>query len=361
MKSTRTACKPHTYHGFLLPFSREDYHVYGYEYDTGHIDELVSEWGADKNMVVEKHIKFRRLIPIIWKQILLMAMVSAAIVVPIEYFNLKEFTIGITTPLILGTAIAIFLGFRTNSAYERWIHGSDLYDDLLWNVRSFGLMIYGIRSRQSNKTRKIKSDIIKCQNRLVLRAVAFVWFLGDQLKDIDPFSNEISVKLMNAADLKKLRSSHNPTLKLLFLQEADAATLIDAEVFSDTEIDHFRDLQKDMARIQSEADSLKLIPFPTHYSFFTTVFIWLLVILLSLSLPANENSGYYAIPLVVLVGWIFTMIEGIGKYMDNPWSNNRNVVPTHYFSQVLDTDIRAMVLGETDLPKPPAAVDGALY
>jgi putative membrane protein len=231
----------------------------------------------------------------------------------------------------------------------------------MWNVRAFGLMIYGISSRQPRKPSKINANIKKCQDRLIRRAVAFVWFLGDQLKDIDPFSNEISITLMNAAELKTLKNSHNPTLKLLFLQETDAATLIEAQVFSDTEIDHFRNLQKDMARIQSEAESLKLIPFPTHYSFFTTVFIWLLVILLSLSLPANENSGYYAIPLVVLVGWIFTMIEGIGKYMDNPWSNNRNVVPTHYFSQVLDSDMRAMVFGETDFPKPPAAVDGALY
>ena len=55
------------------------------------------------------------------------------------------------------------------------------------------------------------------------------------------------------------------------------------------------------------------------------------------------------------------MIEGIGDYMDHPWSNNRNVVPTDFLSRNLEIDLRRFALSETDLPLPLGPVDGAVY
>jgi len=313
-------------------------------------------------MIIEKHIKFRRLIPIIWKRVLLMGLLSSAIVIPLVYFNLHQFTIGMTTPLILGTAISIFLGFRTNSAYERWFKGRDLYGDLISNVRMIGLLVHRIKQRHRiDDDTSTPGSLEVYLDRLVKRALAYCWIFGDQLKGHDPFKNDSLPHLLSESDIKLIKSAHNPALKTLFLQAELLAVLENEKAISGAELEEFTEVQREIVRIQTFAEDLKSTPFPTHYSYFTNLFVWLLIVLLSLSLPANENSGYYAIPLVVLIGWIFSMIEGIGQYMDMPWSDNRNVVPTDYLNRGVEIDLRAFVLGETDLPSQLQPVEGALH
>ena len=55
------------------------------------------------------------------------------------------------------------------------------------------------------------------------------------------------------------------------------------------------------------------------------------------------------------------MIEGIGDYMDYPWINNRNVIPTNYLNRSHEIDILALGLAETVLPQMVVEKDGALY
>jgi len=313
-------------------------------------------------MIVERHIKFSRVILIIWKRILKMTALSSAIVIPILFFDLKQLTIGMTTPLVLGTAIAIFLGFRTNSAYDRWFSGRVLFGDLIANGRNFGLILARVRERYQNRDTGAESSIAQeIMPRMIRRTIAYTWMLGYQLKDLDPLTIESIDSLLTPQDIEDLKTAHNPALRLLFKQEKDFRRAASEGQFLDGEHFEVVAIMREFTRIQTACEGLKNTPFPTHYTYFTDVFVWLLIILLSLSLPADESSGYYAIPLVVLIGWIFSMIEGIGDYMDYPWANNRNVVPTNFLSRNLEIDLRSYALQESDLPLPLTPDDGALY
>lgn len=313
-------------------------------------------------MIVEKHIKFRRLIPIIWKRIALMTLLSGLIVVPIVFFDLRQFTITMQAPLILGTAISIFLGFRTNSAYDRWFQGRGLWGDVGANVRNMALLFARVDQRYKNRnTGKDSKAAAEIMPRMIRRGLAFMWILNYQLKDLPPLSHPSLKEFLPPEELKELEDNHNPSLKLLFTQSKDFRLAADEGQFLDGEHFEYVGIQRELARLLTNCFALKNTGFPTHYTYFTDLFVWLLVILLSLSLPANENSGYYAIPIAVLIGWIFSMIEGIGDYMDYPWSNNRNIVPMDYLTRGHERDIRAFALGETDLPPEIQPDQGALY
>ena len=54
------------------------------------------------------------------------------------------------------------------------------------------------------------------------------------------------------------------------------------------------------------------------------------------------------------------MVEGIGSYMQDPFKNNRNVIPMDALSRVIEIDLRSAI-GETDVPEPVKPVDGALH
>ena len=313
-------------------------------------------------MIVESHISPIRVVKIIWRRILTMTILTSAIIVPIQYFNLKQFSIGITTPLVLGTAISIFLGFRTNSAYDRWFKGRNQFGTLIANGRNFGLILARVHERYENLQTGADSQTASLiMPRMIRRTIAYTWMLGYQLKDLDPFDIENIEELLEPDEITQLRNVHNPALKLLYNQEKDFRRAAAENQFLDGEHFEVVAIMRTYTNAQTECEALKNTPFPTHYTYFTDVFVWLLVVLLSLSLPADENSGYYAIPLVVLIGWIFSMIEGIGDYMDHPWSNNRIVVPTDFLSRNLEIDLRRFALSETDLPLPLGPVDGAVY
>ena len=313
-------------------------------------------------MIVEKNIKFRRLFPIIWKRLAVMFLLSSVIVFPLVYFELKQLMIGMTTPLILGTAISIFLGFRTNSAYDRWLSGRALFGQLCANTRNLALILSRVHERYINiETHEESSKAAEIMPRMIKRSIAFVWMAGEQLKDGDPLGFENIDTLLSEAEIESLKNIHNPALSLLFQQEADFRAAMKERQFYDGEHFEFVAVQRQLVETLTNCEGLKSTPFPTHYTYFTDLFVWLLVILLSLSLPANENSGYYAVPLVVLIGWIFSMIEGIGDYMDYPWRYNRNVVPMEFLSRNLEIDLKAIALGEHDLPIPFGPKDGAIY
>ena len=314
-------------------------------------------------MIVDKHISIRRLIPIIWKRLALMALISAAIVVPMELLDAKRYGISMTTPLILGTALSIFLGFRTNSAYERWMSGRRLFGEICQNARNLALICARIDERYANRLTGMDSaDAPAVMQRLIRRGAALVHIIGRELKgEAEPAAFDTAPQLLDAPTLNELKASPHPALRLLFLMSRDFRQAADEGQFLDGEHFEYVAIQRNFAHLMSQCQLLNNTPFPTHYTFFTDVFVWLLVVLLSLSLPANEVLGYYAIPIVVLIGWTFSMIEGIGDYMDYPWMPNRNAVPVEFLAREHEREVRRIALGEDHQLSRVQPIEGALY
>lgn len=313
-------------------------------------------------MIIEKRIKLRRLFPIIWKRLVGMTILSSAIVTIILWQDWRNFAPDITTPLILGTALAIFLGFRTDSANARWFSARSQFDALAAQARALGLVVSHAFSRHDRTdTPTLSKSDRQAMEEIVRLSVAHVWALGQQLKGNLPLEKGQVTSLLGPEILKTLSSVHNPALSIVFHQTQSLGRLSDSGAISESEAEEIADILRQTARLQTEAEGLKETPFPVHYSYFTHVFIWLLVVLLSLSLPAKEQFAFYAVPMAVLIGWVFFMIEGIGRYMEEPWENNRNVVPTDAIATDLERDIRSLVLKESSIPERARGEDGALY
>lgn len=314
-------------------------------------------------MIVEKTISIRRLIPIIWKRIALMTLISASIVIPMEVLDLKNYSISMTTPLILGTAISIFLGFRTNSAYDRWMSGRRAFGALCEQSRNLALLLARIDEPYLNRTTgKVSRKAKPIMERMIRRSVAFLYIYGRELQgNPDPVDFDTAADLLSAEDMAALRHHPHPSVYLQFLQSRDFRAAANEGQFLDGEHFEFVAIQRETAGLMNQCGMLNNTPFPTHYTFFTDVFVWLLVILLSLSLPAEEIGSIYVIPSVVLIGWIFSMIEGIGDYMDYPWRPNRNAVPVVFLAREQEREIRRIALGEDHGLTRAEAVEGALY
>ena len=65
--------------------------------------------------------------------------------------------------------------------------------------------------------------------------------------------------------------------------------------------------------------------------------------------PVHADVGYFAVPAVFVIGWIFFLIEGIGDYMQDPFEDNRNSTPMFTLARMLEIDLKE-ILGEAELP-----------
>ena len=93
-------------------------------------------------MIVEKRISFVRLVRLTWPELLCILVVSTLPVGSLIYFDLGQYAINASIPLVIGTAIAIVLGFRTNSAYERWWEARKLWGSIVNQSRNLAIATY---------------------------------------------------------------------------------------------------------------------------------------------------------------------------------------------------------------------------
>ncbi len=305
-------------------------------------------------MIVETRISFLRLFRIIWKELLGILLVSTCTVTSLIYFHLDEYAINATIPVVIGTAIAILLGFRTNSAYERWWEARKLWGAVVSDSRNLVRLCVDWFGAIEPADRDQRDDLVR---EICYRQIAWAQLLNKQLKEL-PMS-DLS-PLLSEEDLKNVDLAQDPVLKLLAAQgqsirKALQLGLIDVRqsVLCEETLSRLCDHYGGCQRIKSTV-------FPVHYSYFTRVFIWIFLVLLGLSLPFHENANYSLIPAIFLIGWVFLMVEGIGSYMQNPFTNNRNVIPMDALARMIEINLRELI-GETELPDPVAPTDGALY
>ena len=310
-------------------------------------------------MIIENRISLLRLLKVIWKRLIMIAIIAFISVATLIYFELTRYAIDRSIPLIIGTAIAIFLGFRTNSAYERWWEARVIWGRVINDSLNIGRSLRDFVD-QSNP------DSEALIRRFCLRQAAWAYSLDRQLKG-QGISPEVET-LLSQDEFESLKTSPDPALTLLLKQGSAVRT-----AFDDGHIDTYQNialqgLLSDLTTHMGGCNRIKGTQFPTHYSYFTEVFIWIFLLLLGLSLPSNggsdalqaSTSGYFAIPAIILIGWVFFMVEGIARYMQTPFENNRNVIPMHTLSRKIEIGLR-MTMGETEgLPKQLEPADGAL-
>ena len=123
-------------------------------------------------MYTKYTFSFRRTLKGIW-WLLIFALVYATII----YMLTAHFTLEIppAIPAVLGTAVSLLLGFRTNAAYERWWEARKIWGAIINDSRTFARQIKTF----------IPGDLVaynEVVNRLVHLQIAFVYALRNSLR-----------------------------------------------------------------------------------------------------------------------------------------------------------------------------------
>ncbi|MET0268905.1 MAG: bestrophin family ion channel [Sphingomonas sp.] len=243
-------------------------------------------------------------------------------------------------PLTLfGSAVALFLGFRVNSVYQRWWEGR-----VLW-----GAMINASRSLARAAIAFIDPDAansVDLKRTIVLRQIAYVHALRCQLRRQDP-APEVH-RFLSAEEGDEGLSRANPANGLLDgtgrrVAEAQRAGSIDSIQQSRIE-----SVLIDIANAQGGMERLKNTPLPFQYRFFPALFARLFCVLLPIGLV--ETLGW-ATPIgSTVAGLMFLAILQIGDDLVDPFAGEVHDVPLTAMCRTIEIDL-LQAIGDPAPPK----------
>jgi putative membrane protein len=292
-------------------------------------------------MIVGRSPRIRQSFQSAWKA--LIALFFWDLAVTIFYF-ISPFKAPALPLTIFGTALALILGVRVNSAYQRWWEGRILWGAMVNVSRSFARAVLAF----------FPPDAKDGATELLIRHTAYVHALRCQLRRQD--MRATMRRLLGEGEIAEF-DRRNVANGLL-----DGSGQRIAEALRKGWIDTIQQVQLerllvDMSNAQGGMERLKNTPLPAQYRSFPKYFTRLFCILLPVGLV--ETLGVATPFGSAVAGFMFLAVLQIGDDLVDPFANNIHDLPLDSVTTIIEGDL-AQAIGR----EPPALVtpvDGVLW
>lgn len=322
------------------------------------------------------HYKILHFIPWTRKHIFTMLLLS---IIPTTLFYFLGWTwlaIPWVPVALIGTATAFISGFKNTQTYNRTWEARQIWGAIINSSRTFGIMTKDF-VRADDKTQETE-----LHKEIIYRHFAWLTALRFQLRETKSWEN-IKTKSYNREYLKyykvpewessldeELKSFLSETERQYILSTKNRATQIIAKqseqlrelnkqgIITDYNYVALENQLKDLYDQQGKCERIKNFPYPRQFKsinlYFTNVLCFLIPFgfIGELSKHTEKFGDWFiwlAVPLSILVGWIFLVLEQIGESTENPFEGNANDIPITQISRNIEIDLREM-LGEKELP-----------
>ncbi|MFA1802992.1 bestrophin family ion channel [Xanthomonas campestris pv. campestris] len=247
---------------------------------------------------------------------------------------------------IFGSALALFLGFRANSTYQRWWEGRVLWGQMINASRNLVRLCVSVLSAP---------DAAAVGRSIALRQVAYVHALRCQLRRL-PVGVELEPRL-DADEVAAVVTRANVANGLLDItgravEQARRDGWIDSIQQASVER-----ILVDIANAQGGMERLKNTPLPYQYRFYPNLFTRVFCILLPIGLVETLQ---YATPVgSTVAGLMFLAVLKIGDELVDPFANTIHDLPLDSMCRTVEIDA-LQAIGER-APEPLQPVDGVLW
>ena len=294
-------------------------------------------------MIVDPVPSFRRIASEVWKPLTVLFIWDCAVTVTYYLLPFKAPELPLT---IFGSALALFLGFRSNSAYQRW-----------WEARTlWGAMINASRNiARATRNFMPDPDAAELKREIVKRQIAYVNALRCQLRR-QPIGDDVT-KFLTEEDKGKALARTNPANGLL----DSTGRRIDIGRRNGW-LDTIQQMQMeavlvDIANAQGGMERIKNTPLPVQYRYLPTIFTHIFCIALPIGLV--ETLGF-ATPLgSTVAGLMFLAVLRIGDDLTDPFADTVHDVPMTAMCRTIEIDL-LQAIGDP-APEPHKPVKGVLW
>lgn len=276
-----------------------------------------------------------------------------------RFSGLESLQINFTPVGVLGSALAIFIAFRNNSAYSRWWEARQIWTGIVNSSRVLARLIITFTDSHAHQ-----------ENYLVERSEAFK---KEMVYKCIAWAHTVRLSLRRENSWEELQSFFREDEFDSFLSAQNKASflhlLMGKEIYkamANGTLGGFDSFQMEgqllaLANYQGAAEKIKETPLPRQYDFFTRVFVTLFVLLLPFGLLSLLPAPSWLIILFsILISGVFIIMERTGAANEDPFENLITDVPMTTLCNTIERDLREM-LGETSLPPAIVPKDGYLF
>ncbi|MFM9945361.1 MAG: bestrophin family protein, partial [Bacteroidia bacterium] len=295
------------------------------------------------------------------KKNLIRTVISSTIVTSMYFFLDWTFLAVPFLPIgTIGTAVAFYVGFKNNQAYER-----------LWEARK---LWGGITNNSRILTATVRSVITDkdTQKDILYRHIAYINLLRLQLRKTIPWATskenihqnsvleaeelleykQAIIKLyekMGRMDIYEMvKDRVNIATNALQQQYQEVGKLKRAKIIDDFEHSDLLKIFNEFYNLQGSCERIKTTPLFRQFSIFSRIFVVLFIFLLPFGLLTSMNDlehighmgVWLTIPFASLISWVFFTMEQIGEFSENPFDNGINDIPIATICRNIDIDMR---------------------
>jgi putative membrane protein len=270
----------------------------------------------------------------VW-EILSFAAWAAAVYAGYHYLGWTGVAVTPAAITLLGAALAILLGFRNNSAYDRWWEARKIWGGMVHVSRSFAALFIAV-------TEELDADV---RRRVIYRHLAYINAVRIQLRERDEWDQVEA--FLSADELTALADQRNKATQIAAAQASELQRLKREGVLDGFEHKKLIELIQIMYDLQGQAERIKKTVFPAFYSYFTRLFLLLFVVVLPAGLV--KDMEWHAIPLCVAISFVFMILEKTGRITEAPLEARSSGTPMNAICHTIEIDLRQM-LGESEIP-----------
>lgn len=343
-------------------------------------------------MLINKGISFSNLIKwtahhIAWLLLLMAAIAS------LYHFNWIEIRLPWLPVSVIGTAVAFYVGFKNNQAYDRMWEARKIWGGIINDSRAWGMMVDSFVSNLFADKKSSTVEIQQIKKRLIYRHIGWLYAHRSQLLVSTPwehinqggltarsarmYQEKYGVGLVieegERTDLRnylaenehdRLVANVNTATQIINEQSRDLALLREQGLIDDFRHMEMENVLRTFYTLQGKNERIKKFPLPRMQANMSRYFVAIFIMFLPFSMiPELMDIAalgiWLSIPITALIGWIYVMMEVVGDYSENPFQGMANDIPMMSLCRVIEIDLKEM-LGETDLPPAVKAVDGVL-
>ena len=344
-------------------------------------------------MIVRKSFNVFGIFKMTRHHILWLTVWVSAVAFLIEYTHWTWLSIPWLPLSVIATAVAFYVGFKNNQAYERLWEARKIWGSIVNNSRSWGSATNSFITNHFRKNDLPESELKALKKDLIYRHIAWLYTLRQMLLiptawehvsqsrfiarhaersmelygigtvDNDEISKNVK-NLLSSSEIREVESKSNPATHLLDNQYKEL-TKLHAEGL----IDDFRHLRmekilSDFYTYQGQCERIKKFPLPRQYGSMSFVFVAIFIFLLPFGMVSEFSKLgdwglWLSIPSSILVGWVYLVMELVGDYSENPFEGLPNDIPMLSICRTIEIDLRQM-LDEKDIPSPIEVKNGIL-
>ena len=269
----------------------------------------------------------------IFSRLLLNFLFSIAVLIILPWYTHLGIKFTLAPFSIIGVAIAIFLGFRNNAGYARYVEARQLWGQLMIASRSL--------------LREVKTtlpDTVSVREFTRLQ-IAFAHCLRMTLRK-QPQA-EVLAKYLKADSLQRVLKSNSPANRILLIMREWLAIQRRNGVLSDILFISLNDRLNDISSVLAGCERIAHTPIPFAYTLILHRTVYLFCIMLPFALVVDLH---YMTPFVsVLISYTFISLDCLAEELEDPFGIENNDLPLDAICNAIEIDLLQMN-DETAIP-----------